>query len=232
MALAMVGISFTLTLYLQFVQGYTALEAGVRLVPYAAGVFLGAASSHRLVAVLKTKPVILIGFMGTAAMGILASFWQIETAYWQIAVILGGIGFFLGYIAAPATTTIMNSLPEDKAGIGSATNSVARMVSGSIGVAILGSALSTIYASSFEKAVSTLPGLPKEVVKIASDSVGAAVTVAGKLPPEMANSLLLAARNSFMDGWQAMTYVTCGISILGIILILIFMPSFRATEKK
>ena len=57
--------------------------------------------------------------------------------------------------------------------------------------------------------------------------MGAAVTIATKLPAGAGDALALAAKSSFMDGWQMMAFVTCGISIVGAFVILKFMPSRR-----
>ena len=225
MALAMIGVSFGLTLYMQFIQQYTALETGVRFVPLAAGIFLGSGSSDKAVVRFGTTRVMFTGFLGVAIMGVLASFWKIDTAYWIIGLVLFGFGLFLGYIAAPATTAVMSSLSEARAGIGSAMNTVGRMISGSIGVAIIGSILSTVYASSFKEAASTITALPAELVQKASDSVGVAVTVASQLQPEVGTTLTSIARQSFMDGWQVTALITCGISIIGALTMLKFMPS-------
>ncbi len=224
MALAMIGVTFGLTLYMQFVQGYTALETGLRFVPLALGILIGASTADRVVARLGTTRVIIMGFAGAAIAGALASFWQVETAYWQLGAVFFGMGFFLGYIAAPATDAVMGALTEAKAGIGSAMNTVSRMVAGAIGVAVIGSALSTVYSSSFGKAVAAIPNLPTEIVEAASDSVGAAVTIAQQLPAPLSDLLAQAAKESFMDGWQVMALITCGMSIIGAIVILRFMP--------
>jgi EmrB/QacA subfamily drug resistance transporter len=224
MALAMIGVTFGLTLYMQFVQSYTALETGIRFVPLALGMLIGAGSADRIVARLGTTRVIIIGFIGTAIAGAFAAFWQVDTAYWQLGVVFFAIGFFLGYIAAPATDAVMGALTEAKAGIGSAMNTVSRMVAGSIGVAVIGSVLSTVYSSSFTKAAAAIPNLPTEIMAAASDSVGAAVTVAQQLPAPVNEVLAEAAKQSFMDGWQVMAFITCGMSIVGAIVILRFMP--------
>jgi EmrB/QacA subfamily drug resistance transporter len=224
MALAMIGVTFGLTLYMQFVQGYTALETGLRFVPLALGMLIGASTADRAVDRLGTTWVIVMGFIGAAIAGALASFWQVETAYWQLGVIFFGLAFCLGYIAAPATDAVMGALSEAKAGIGSAMNTVSRMVAGAIGVAVIGSVLSTVYSSSFIKAVAAIPNLPAEVANAASDSVGAAVTIAQQLPTPLGEVLAQTAKQSFMDGWQVMAFVTCGMSIIGAIVILKFMP--------
>ncbi|MFC1994222.1 MFS transporter [Chloroflexota bacterium] len=227
MALAMIGLTFGLTLYMQFVNGYTALETGLRFVPLALGIFIGAGSSDKIVLRLGTTRVIVIGFIGTAVTAALASFWQVDTAYWQLGLIIFGIGFSLGYIAAPATDAVMGALSESRAGIGSAMNTASRMVAGSIGVAVLGSVLSTIYSTSFAKAASAIAGLPVEIAEAASDSVGVAVTIAGQLPPSVGDALALAAKESFMDAWQVVAFFTCGISVIGAIFVLKFMPPWH-----
>lgn len=127
-------------------------------------------------------------------------------------------------LPTPATDAVMGALSEAQAGIGSAMNTVSRLVAGSIGVAALGSVLSTIYSSSFREAASTIAGLPAEIIEGASDSVGAAVIIADKLPAGIGEPLAFAARQSFMDGWQVMTFFTCGMSVVGAILAFKFMP--------
>jgi hypothetical protein len=225
----MIGIIFGLTLYMQFVQGYTALETGIRFVPFALGLFIGAGSADRADLRLGTTRITAFGFLVTAILMALASFWQVETAYWQLGLIMFGIGFSLGYIVAPATNAVMGALPEAQAGVGSAVNTVSRIVAGSIGVATIGSVLSTVYSSSFMKAAASINGLPAEATKAASDSVGVAVTIADKLPAGLGETFANIARESFMDGWQAMAFVVCGISVLSMILALKFMPPRHET---
>jgi len=223
--LSMVGITFATTLYLQFVQHYTPLQTGIRFVPLALGLFIGGGTSDRLVARLGSTRVIALGFLLTTALGVFASFWEAATPYWQLGLFFFGIGFSLGYIAAPATDAVMGSLPKTQAGVGSAVNTVVRMVAGAVGVAVLGSALGSIYSSSFQKAAAELPALPAEIMAAAGDSVGAAVTAAEQLPGDTGAALARIARESFMDGWQVIAFVVCGIGVAGLFLTLKFMPA-------
>jgi len=210
---------------MQFVIGYTALETGIRFVPLALGVFIGAGSADKIVSRIGTTYVITIGFIGTATIGAIASFWQLDTAYWQLGAIFFGLGFFLGYIAAPATDAVMGALPEARAGIGSAMNTVSRLVAGSIGVAVLGALLSTIYSSNIQKALAGVEGLSEEFIEIASDSIGAALAAAEGLPEPLAYEVALAARESFMDGWQVLAFFTCSMSIIAASVVFRFMPA-------
>ena len=224
MALALIGINYSLTLYMQFVNGYTPLEAGLRFAPLAFGILFGAGSAGRLLTRLGTKKVMISGFIGTIAMVFLASFWRVNTPYWQIGAVFFGYGFFLGYIAAPAADAIMGALPKARAGIGSAMNSASRMVAGAIGVASLGSALNSIYTASFDKAAIGLQ-LPSDVLITARDSVGAAVTIADKLPGEMGGILAQLSKQSFMDGFQAMAIISCIICLAGCLVVAVLMPA-------
>ncbi len=222
--LGMIGVVFGLTLYMQLVNGYTALETGIRFLPLALGMFMGAGSADILDKRFGTKSVMALGFGGLVTVLALTSLWQVDTPYWQIGSLFFGFGFFLGYIVAPATDAVMGALPEAKAGVGSAMNAVSRLVAGSIGVASLVAALNGVYSSSFRDSASTIAGLPQELVEAASDSVGTALAIAEQLPPEAGAAVAQAARQSFMDGWHAMAYAIIVISAFGALVVLRYMP--------
>ncbi|MBN1685670.1 MAG: MFS transporter [Spirochaetales bacterium] len=215
MSLALVGISFTLTLLMQFVRGYSALQTGVRLLPFAGGIFIGAGTADSLVKRFGRRTVITTGFAGTACTAFGIAFFSVGTGYWILALAYFFLGFFLGYIAAPATDAIMSAAPEEQAGVVSSTNTVARTVAGAIGVALLGAILSSVYTSSFLDNLSSVGGLPDELSKVASESVGAAVVIAESLPETMGAALKQLAHESFMDGWRVLAFISCAVSLLG-----------------
>ncbi len=231
MALGLVGISYALTLYMQFVKAYTPLQTGVRFVPQALGMLIGAASAGRLVGRLGTRRVMVSGFLGAVVMVVLASFWRVDTPYLQIGLILFGMGFFLGYIAAPAADAIMGAIPRARAGIGSGMNSVTRMVAGAIGVAALGSVINSVYASSFDRASAGL-ALAPQIAAAARDSVGAGIMTAASLPGELGITVARIARQSFMDSFQAMAIVSAIIVGLGAVVALLAMPDKAADVEE
>jgi EmrB/QacA subfamily drug resistance transporter len=224
-ALSQMGLTFALTLYMQFVKGYSALDTGIRFAPIAAGIVFGAGLADFAVKRIGTGRVMSMGFLGMAAASGAAAFWQVDTAFWQIGVVFFAWGFFLGAIAAPAADAIMGAIPEARAGVGSAVNSVSRLVAGAIGVAALGAVLNSIYSTRFEQSAGALPDLPPGVAEAASDSVGVAVTVADGLPPALGEGLAQIARTSFMDGWQLMALIACGLAVVGAAFALRFMPA-------
>ncbi|MBN1189941.1 MAG: DHA2 family efflux MFS transporter permease subunit [Dehalococcoidales bacterium] len=225
MTVIMFGTLFALTMYMQFVKGYSALETGIRFLPIAFGYALGSMASNRFVNRLGTKVVVVAGFLGIAIIAPIAAFWQTGTPYLQIGLLLGIFSFFMGSIMAPSISAILGAIPKARSGIGSAVNSVAFQVGGALGIAALGSALSTVYRAEMASALSNVSFLPAEVLKVAEESVGAAVTVAGRLPAAVQFPLIQAAGESFMEGWQVVLLVIICIGVLGAVLILKFMPS-------
>ena len=86
------------------------------------------------------------------------------------------IGLGLGLTTAPATESILSVLPPAKAGVGSAVNDATREAGGTLGVAVVGSVFSSVYAAHLaDGAWSRLPG---DVLEQAKDSVGAATAIA------------------------------------------------------
>src|ERR687891_2391945 len=151
------GTIFLLTQYLQFVLGYTPLEAGSRIMPIATLV-IAAPLSARLVERIGTKFTVALGLTTVGvALGVLSTVSD-TSGYGLVATTLVLLGLGMGTTMAPATDSIMGSLPLAKAGVGSAVNDTTRMVGGALGVAMIGSLMSSAYGSAMEGISSALPG--------------------------------------------------------------------------
>jgi hypothetical protein len=138
-----------------------------------------------------------------------------------VAAALAVIGVGQGLGMAPATTSIMGSLPPAKAGVGSAINTTIRQVGSALGVAVLGSVLSAQYASSITPA---LKGLPAPAAAAARRSVGAATQVAARLGPS-GTPLLAASRSAFLAGMGNALLVGLVFVLAGVLVALLFLPS-------
>ena len=230
MGLGLNGFQYVLTFYMQFVKGYNALGTGLRFLPLAMGILLGAVTADSAVKRLGTKWVMLLGFVGTAVMFIFISRFKIDSPFWQLGTELFFSALFLGYILAPVMDAIMGALPKAKAGTGSAVSTVFRMIAGAIGVAAMGAIVGSIYTSNFVKSAASISGLPAALSQKAGDSIGMALGIAksGQLSPELAGSLAQTARQSFMDGWQTMAIISCAIFVVGAQVVLKFMPARHA----
>jgi MFS family permease len=177
---AMYGSMFLLTQYWQFVHGYTPLEAGVRLVPFAVTMMVTAPLSARLVERVGTKRVVTLGMLIAAGALLGLSFMRVDSSYLEVIVIYSGLSAGMGLSMAPATESVMGSLPREKAGVGSAVNDTTRQVGGALGVAIIGSIVASVYSSQIVHAASGL-NLDCAALETAKGSLGGALQTAPTL---------------------------------------------------
>ncbi len=224
---AMFGTVFLLTQYLQFVLGFTPLEAGFRVMPVATMV-IAAPLSARFNERFGTKRVVTAGLLIVAAAMTVLALISDSSGYPQVALAISILGIGMGTAMAPATDSVMGSLPLAKAGVGSAMNDTTRQVGGALGVAILGSILASSYSTAMQPLVAPLP---PEAAAIASDSIGGALAVAAQIG-DSAAPLVAAAKSAFIDGMEASVWVAAGVVLVGAILTWLFLPARPLNEEE
>jgi EmrB/QacA subfamily drug resistance transporter len=222
---ALFGSLFFLTQYLQFVLGYSALEAGVRVAPLALMLMIGAPIAGRLTARFGNKVLVATG-MGFVAFGLwFMGTLSVTSGYPHVVIALLILGLGMGTAMVPATESIMGSLPLAKAGVGSAMNDTTRQIGGALGVAILGSIFASSYATHI---VSSLAGLPATSIAAAQSSVGAALAIGAKIGGARGAALTLAAKTSFIQAMDRGLVVGAAIALLGAVIALIWLPNRAA----
>jgi predicted MFS family arabinose efflux permease len=219
---ALLGGIFVLTQYLQFAHGYSAIEAGAVMSPMALGLMIGAGSSSRAVGRLGTSRVVAAGLSGLALLLALTTFWEPNTAALALGAWFFAITLALGWVMAPATDAVVGAVPAAKSGVASATNTVARMVSGALGVAVIGSLVSSLYASDVE---GSLGGLPAQAQGRAEDSVGAATAISAQLPPDAASDLLATTSQAFTGAMSSGLLVATALAAATAVVVVRFMPA-------
>ncbi|HSK97449.1 MAG TPA: MFS transporter, partial [Euzebyales bacterium] len=221
---AMFGLIFLITQYLQFVLAFTPLQAGIRVMPVAT-MIVAAPLSARLTERFGTKVVVASGLLVVAVgMSILASV-DVTSGYGLTATALAVLGFGMGTTMAPATDSIMGSLPLAKTGVGSAMNDTTRMVGGALGVAVLGSVQASAYAATMEPVVRALPA---DAAAAAGDSIGGALAVAARLGP-VGQRLADGASAAFVDSMGTAVWVAVGVALVGALVSLAFLPARPVT---
>lgn len=190
---AMFGFFFLSTLYLQYVLGYSPLEAGLASLPMAAAMIVVSPRSAAPTERYGAGAVMAGGFGLIAAS--LGLFTQVTTGtpYPVAAVGFVLLGAGLATTAAPATGMLMSAVPLDKAGVGSAVNDTTREFGGALGIAVLGTLLGSAYRAEFDAAGTDVPAGAAEA---ASESIGAAWTVAQGVPGSEAMLAQAQARSS------------------------------------
>ena len=212
---AMFGSFFLMTQYMQFVLGYSAFEAGIRMTPMAAVMMVFAPMSARFVERFGTKAVVGTG-MAIAGLGLaLTSLLTPDSTYLNLLATMAVMSAGMALTMAPATESIMGSLPPAKAGVGSAVNDTTREVGGALGVAVLGSVMSSVYTSN----------MPGQVPDAARDSIGAAMAIAGQVGEVPGRALALAASNAFVDGIGVALLIGAGVAGLGSLVAWLALPA-------
>ena len=135
----MFGFFFLLTQFLQFVRGYSPLDAGVATLPLAAALVAVSPRSAALGERFGPANVMTGGFVFLVIGLLVMATVDASTSYLVIAVGLVILGMGMGVTVAPGTGSIMSTVPLNKAGVGSAVNDTTREVGGALGIAILGS---------------------------------------------------------------------------------------------
>jgi EmrB/QacA subfamily drug resistance transporter len=152
---AMFGIMFFMSQFFQTVQGYTALQAGVRLLPMAGVSFVAAMISAKVAQRVGTKVAVGTGILIAAAgLFYINRIAEVDTSYGMIVIGMCIISLGMGLTMSPATNSIMGSLPVDKAGIGSAMNDTTRLLGGALGVAVLGTIMNSLYIDKINETLS------------------------------------------------------------------------------
>ncbi len=173
------GVYFFTSFYLQNVRGYSPLETGLLAVPFALGQFVMAPRSASLVQPVRRPRGHGHGHArrtrSRSAAGCSSS---TTTPIWIVAVLFFVQGAGLGLAVPAATSTVMEALPRERAGAGSALTNTARQVAVALSVAVLGSILSSAYRSSLNPTLSALPAAARNA---AGSSITATQAVAAQL---------------------------------------------------
>lgn len=229
--MALFGVIFLLTQYLQSVQGFSPLKAGAILIPQSLVILVLAPTSSRFVEMVGTKVVVGVGLLITALSLVIFATFSPDTG---LLAIIGGtmvLGLGMSNVMAPATESIMGSLPRSKAGVGSAINDTTRQVGGAIGVALLGSLLSSRYLSHLHDAMAG-SGLPPATLRGAETNIQAAVEVSKHAPAPLGQQLLDTAKDAFMSGMHLAVVVAAGIVVVAAVGVFLWLPARAPSEAE
>ena len=225
---AMFGIFFAMPLYFQEVRGADAMGSGLRLLPMIGGMVIGMIGSTRLASPRRaadgtaSAPLASAKGLVTAGFAIMA----ITLGFGATTTISSGTGFAaawfavfglgLGLAMPQAMNAALSALSAETSGAGSALISALRQVGATIGVAVLGTVLSSVYRSHL-----VVTGLPDAVASAAKSSVVAGVAIAHKAGSA---TLLDSVRHAFVTGLDTMLWACAGIALASAILAVIFLP--------
>lgn len=156
---------------------------------------------------------IAVGFVGYTLLGV-------DTPIWVLIVLGLLMGTGMAHVMPPVTVAIMASLPREKAGAGSAVNNTFRQVGGSLGVAVLGAVLSTVYRDGM---TDTLNQLPDDLRGKAGESLEATLAIAERMGPKGA-ALIGPADDAFVSAMHVVASLSAGITVVGALIAWFLLP--------
>ncbi|MFF3345576.1 MFS transporter [Streptomyces sp. NPDC002779] len=217
---ALMGVTFFAVFYTQSVRGYSPLETGLLLLPLAVAQLLFAPRARLLVDRFGNRATTTAGMALIAAT--LAAFATLDadTPIWILEVIFFLMGTGMAHIMTPVSVVIMQTLPREKAGSASALSNTFRQVGGALGIAVLGSVLSTAYRSSIED---DLGAVPAGLRHSAGESIESTLAAAARLGPE-GQPLVDRANDAFLHAMHVTALGGAAVAVVGAVVVALFLP--------
>lgn len=217
----MIGLQYVLSQKLQLIDAFTPLQAGLYVLPIAAGSFLAGPTLGAILFRVGIERMLALA-LGLAAVGL--TLFALTSAatplLWQIAM-LTVTGFGLGGMMSVGSTSIMINAPEEKAGMAGALEGIFYELGGTVGVAVMGSVIASIYTRSFA------PPAEAGLATGAWDSLDQTLTASTTLGEDLARSVIEAGKSAFMDG-VTLTLVASA----GLVVVLFMGIAFYARDKR
>jgi EmrB/QacA subfamily drug resistance transporter len=222
--MALMGMIFMFTQYLQSVLGFSPLKAGAVLMPMSAVMAVLAPMSARFVERLGTKIVLGTGLLiVSVAMSLLAVVNE-DTPLLAVIGVTLVLATGMANVMAPATESIMGSLPREKAGVGSAVNDTTRQMGGALGVALLGSLMASRYGDQVEAHLAS-DGLPRRTLDAISGNIQAGIGVGRDTGGAVGDRIVEASQQAFLSGMHLAVLVAAGITVLAAVGVFLWLPA-------
>ncbi|MEV0617827.1 DHA2 family efflux MFS transporter permease subunit [Nonomuraea sp. NPDC050404] len=201
---AMSAMMLMFAWYLQLVLGWSPLQAGLANLPGGLSGALGGILAARLIHRLGRNGVVALGLALNAGAFLYYATLGDELNYLALLPVLiaGGIG--TGFAFTVNNDNVLATVPRQRAGAAAAVSETAFELGGALGIAILGTVLTSAYRANLD-----LPsGVPGEAAR---ESIAGAMHAAGSLPAEQAAQLVRAAQAAFIEAVHVTSLVTAGL---------------------
>ncbi|MGW2232631.1 MFS transporter [Streptomyces sp. NPDC001759] len=225
---ALMGVTFFSVFYTQSVRGYSPLQSGLLMLPLAAAQMIFAPRARLVVDRFGHKATTGGGLVLLA--GMLAAFagFEADTPIWVLEVVFFLMGTGMAHVMTPTSVVIMQALPREKAGSASALSNTFRQVGGALGIAVLGSVLSTAYRNGIEGHLSLLPAGLRDA---AGESIESTLGVAAKLGPR-GKGLVGPANDAFLHAMHVTALCGTVVALLGALVVFLFLPGKPPARKE
>jgi hypothetical protein len=213
---AMFGVMFLLAQYLQMVLGYSPFHAGLLMLPMPLTMMVVAPQAPKLVERFGITRVVPAGMASIVAGLCVLSLLGPDTPVGAMYVALLPMMIGMAVTMSPFTAMIMTSIPPERAGMGSATNDTTRELGGALGVAVLGSVVTTHFRSA---SITGLETLPADLQAEARSGLPGAIQAARSAPGDLGRQLVTDAQRAFTEGLGSAALVGAAIIAASAVLI-------------
>jgi MFS transporter, DHA2 family, multidrug resistance protein len=204
------GAELFLAQYLQLVRGIGPFVAGLWLLPMTIALIVGSMAAPLLVRRVRIGVAVAGGLAVTAiGLSLLAALTEGSSlALFVLGTALLGLG--VGPAGTLGTDVMVGAAPPERAGAASALSETATELGGALGIAVLGSIGVAAYRSAFDDRAPR--GVPARAADASRDTLGGAVDAATRLPAQLGDEVLHAARLAFTHGLAVAALVAAGVS--------------------
>jgi EmrB/QacA subfamily drug resistance transporter len=232
-AFAMMGSIYFFSQFFQSVQGYSPIMAAICQLPMSITVFVATMGSVRVNRKMGTKFTMSMGLLlSGCGLFLFSQIAAIDAPYFLVLVALILLGWGIGFTMSPATSSIMNSLPPNRAGIGSAMNDTTRQLGGALGIAVLGSLMNGTYRVEVNQLLGTT-GISASMMELIRGSVQNANLVAQQLGGNLSTVIVIVSSQAFVDGMREALFIGCIAMLAAAITAWSILPSKeKAVELK
>ncbi|MGE8319943.1 MAG: MFS transporter, partial [Comamonas sp.] len=204
-AATLLGLELLFSQRLQLVLGHSPLQAGWAVLPLPVAAFISGPVAGRLLprwgsARLLTLSLLVSGL----GMGSFIVLYQASALWQSLSLVVLGLG--IGAAITAASATMLMRAPADRAGMAASVEEVSFELGGALGVTVMGSLLSAVYAHSLD-----LPAVAAALPPTVRDSLDEALMAAEQLPADAAHGLVQAAGAAFDQGFAAVLVLSTGL---------------------
>ncbi|MDN3483308.1 DHA2 family efflux MFS transporter permease subunit [Arthrobacter sp. APC 3897] len=220
------GLILSLPLWFQNVLGFTAFQAGLALLPLAAGSFLAsggvAALARRFSPILVVRMGLGLEILSIAALALLI---RPDSTAWLTSPILLVYGIGVGLATAQLTSVVLAEVPVARSGQGSATQSTARQTGSALGIAVLGTAFfSTLRTGTEDRVADAVAGNPQLGAVVDSVNATSGGSISALAADPQTAFVADAAREAMTDGASLAGWIAAAALLIGFVTSLRIKP--------
>jgi EmrB/QacA subfamily drug resistance transporter len=214
------GLVFVIPLFLQSVLGLSAFDTGLVLAALAVGAFVAGGLAAPLTRRIGSRRVVQLGLalevVGIVAVGLTFS---ADRPAWQFCPQLFLYGIGVGFATAQLTSVILADLPPAQSGEGSGIQSTSRQVGSALGIAIIGTALTTGLVSGTSarpKEIESIPPASRVALTHAVGQSGGAILPVLRRSPALQDAVV-PVEQAFVDSARRAAFIAAAFVLLGLL---------------